>query len=77
MTFDQKIKQRADDTYVWLQENHPECQKEQAHLDKGTPERAYWHFGYYMALRDILALMNQQLEQVNCPEGDYTPGSGT
>lgn len=65
MTFDQKIKRRADDTYAWLKENHPECQKEQAHLVEGTPERAYWHFGYYMALRDVLALMNRQLEQLS------------
>ena len=28
------------------------------HLDCETPERAYWHFGYVAALRDILKLFD-------------------
>ncbi len=30
----------------------------QEHLDEGTPARAYWHFGYMMALRDLLDIMS-------------------
>ena len=26
------------------------------HLDKDTPERIYWHFGYLMACKDFLKL---------------------
>ena len=37
--------------------------KEQKHLDKGVPERAYWHYGYGMALRDVLK--NFQLVVIN------------
>ena len=28
--------------------------EEQKHLDIGTSERVYWHYGYGMAIRDIL-----------------------
>jgi hypothetical protein len=33
------------------------CLKEQRHLDSGTAEQAYWHYGYAMALRDVLELL--------------------
>jgi len=39
----------------WLQEHHPEVFTEQRHTVYGTPERAYWHHGYMMAIRDLLA----------------------
>ncbi len=42
----------------WMKENAPECSKEQKHLDHGTVERAYWHYGYLSALRDILRLLS-------------------
>lgn len=29
------------------------------HLDQGTPERAYWHYGYMVALRDVLKLLEK------------------
>jgi len=37
----------------WLKDLHPETFKEQKHLDRGSPERAYWHHGYMMAIGDI------------------------
>jgi hypothetical protein len=39
--------------------NAPECQVEQKHLDAGTPERVYWHYGYLCALRDALDLLKR------------------
>ncbi len=30
--------------------------RQQRHLDEGTVERAYWHYGYMVALRDVLRL---------------------
>ena len=63
MTFEQKLKSRADGIAAWLRENHPEIKREQAHLDEGTPERAYWHSGYCVALRDVLRLMEQELHR--------------
>ena len=41
----------------WLRENAPECFDEQLHVVEGTPERAYWHYGYLVALRDMRALL--------------------
>lgn len=57
MTIDLKLKTRVDGIREWLIANHPECEHEQLHLKKDTPERAYWHFGYYMALKDVLNLI--------------------
>lgn len=38
---------------AWLAEYAPYCAHEQAHLDEGTRERAYWHHGYVAALTDV------------------------
>ena len=34
--------------------------QEQRHLDAGTPEREYWHYGYMVALRDVIRLLTGQ-----------------
>jgi hypothetical protein len=68
MNIDEKLTKRADGLRDWLAQNHPECRTEQAHLNEGTPERAYWHFGYLMAIRDILDLAGRtitEMRQVN------------
>jgi hypothetical protein len=41
----------------WLEANAPDCEKDQRHLDEGTIERVYWHFGYVCATRDFLAML--------------------
>lgn len=38
----------------FLLQNVASICKEQRHLDAGTVEREYWHYGYAMALKDIL-----------------------
>ena len=48
---------RADDLREWLGKNAPESLVEQKHLDEGTQERAYWHYGYMVALRDVLKFL--------------------
>ena len=48
------VRSRYEGQREWLKENHPETFEEQKHCDGGTPERAYWHHGYMMALGDIL-----------------------
>jgi hypothetical protein len=53
---DQNIDDRIDRLAEWLAANAPEC-IEQAHLDDGTRERAYWHYGYLTALRDMRELL--------------------
>lgn len=51
-----QLRRRYEETRDWLEDNAPECFDEQRHLDDGSKERAYWHYGYMMALRDVLAL---------------------
>ena len=40
-----------------LGEEAPDCEVSQKHLDVGTVERAYWHYGYICGARDVLALV--------------------
>ena len=54
----EKIRERERDLKAWLRENAPEVAQEQKHLDADTEARAYWHFGYAMALEDVLALLS-------------------
>ena len=51
------LQQRAADLTEWIQKESPECFTEQKHLDQGTQERGYWHFGYLSALNDVLGLL--------------------
>ncbi len=44
----------------WLNENAPECAVEQKHLEEGSRERVYWHYGYATALRDVVELMTSR-----------------
>ena len=58
--FDEKIRGRAETINIWLRENYPDLNSEQAHLDVGTPARGYWHAGYRSALVDVLNLMKKE-----------------
>lgn len=51
------IQERAEQLRDWLKENGSGCVDEQLHLDDGSPERIYWHYGYLAALRDVLSLL--------------------
>lgn len=62
---DQAIDQRIDDLTDWLAANCPSCTHEQAHLDEGTRERAYWHYGYLVALRDLRDLLAGRRPSLN------------
>lgn len=41
----------------WILHSEPQCLNNQVHLDEGTPERTYWHYGYMMAIRDVIILL--------------------
>jgi hypothetical protein len=56
-TINDILEKRKKDLLEWIEEESPSCSKEQRHLDAGTPERAYWHYGYAIALKDVLALL--------------------
>ena len=51
------VENRARDLEKWIKETAPECLTEQKHLDESTRERVYWHYGYMVALRDVLRLL--------------------
>jgi hypothetical protein len=50
------IEGRIRELTQWIAENARACESEQRHLDEGSMERAYWHYGYLCALRDVLSL---------------------
>jgi hypothetical protein len=52
-TLEETLGDRIRGLEKWLRENAPECVEEQRHLNQGTPERVYWHYGYLVALRDV------------------------
>jgi hypothetical protein len=49
-----KLRAREKSLTRWLRKNAPRVVKEQRHLDDETVEQAYWHYGYLIAIRDIL-----------------------
>ncbi len=51
------LKNREANLLSWLSENATYAIKEQRHLDHGSKEQAYWNYGYFMAIKDILALI--------------------
>ena len=55
----QEIQERYDALRRRLREGAPDITEEQAHLDLGTREQAYWQYGYAVALRDVLKLLSR------------------
>lgn len=53
------VEERRDGILAWLEANAPDCQIQQHQLDSGTDARAYWHYGYAVAMNDVLALLRQ------------------
>lgn len=51
------LERRRGDLAEWIRENCPGCFDDQYHLDAGTEARAYWHYGYFSAVKDVLALI--------------------
>lgn len=62
---DQAIDERIDGLTHWLSANCPRCEHEQTHLESGTSERAYWHYGYLMALRDVRDFLAGRKDTIN------------
>jgi hypothetical protein len=54
------LRDRASELTKWLAEHGSDCQEIQARLDSGSVERIYWHYGYLVALRDVLRLIDTQ-----------------
>ena len=48
------LEYRAKGQGEWLMEQRPQVFEEQKHCVEGTIERIYWHYGYRVALMDVL-----------------------
>jgi hypothetical protein len=52
-----EISDKASALTEWLAKNEAQCHVDQKHLDPGTMEQAYWHYGYLCALNDVLKIV--------------------
>ncbi len=51
------LEKRIQTLTAWLSRHAAFCAEEQAHLDDGSRERAYWHYGYLVAISDVRAVL--------------------
>ena len=61
MILEKALQRRAEELKSWLDAKGRECWDEQKHLQEGSPEQIYWHFGYFSALRDVLKHLGKQV----------------
>jgi len=47
------MQQRIEGIEEYLRRQKIDVKHEQGHLDEGSRESLYWHYGYLMALKDI------------------------
>jgi hypothetical protein len=59
------LQKRADTIDAWLSETGSSCKVDQRHCEEGTVERAYWHYGYMVALRDALDLLRRNSQRLS------------
>ena len=52
-SLDEDLDDRIRGLAAWILEHAPHVAAEQEHLDEGTQESAYWHYGYLTALLDV------------------------
>jgi hypothetical protein len=64
LSLDQAVDDRIDGLTEWLTQNASQC-RDQAHLNEGSPERAYWHAGYLAALRDLRDVLRGRNDSLN------------
>ena len=59
MSKTETIYERIGKLEAWLSEQPIDPTQEQTHLDEGTRERLYWHYGYLIGLRDAMKAQSQ------------------
>ena len=69
------VQDRIEALRGWLRANGRGCSVEQKHLNKGSQERIYWHYGYMVALRDVLHLLTVDQPPKDCSPGDMPNSS--
>jgi hypothetical protein len=53
------IHRRIAELEEWLKRQGVDVKREQAHLDEGSRERLYWHYGYLVGLRDAVKALTK------------------
>ena len=61
---EQALSERIGQLTQWLAANAPDSAREKAHLKNG-PEQAYWCYGYLVALRDVLGVVEGHRRSLN------------
>ena len=60
------LRGRAEGIDEWLKEIGSNCKREQKHCDPGEGvERVYWHYGYAVAIKDVLDLLLSLSKPIN------------
>lgn len=54
------IEKRMTELREWLLKKAPDCFERQLHLDEGSSEQVYWHYGYLAALNDLVNLSSEE-----------------
>ena len=56
-SLDEALDDRITGLAAWILGHAPHVAAEQEHLNEGTRESAYWHYGYLTALLDVRKLL--------------------
>lgn len=63
---EEAMRDRANGQKEWLlQQDGGKCFDEQLHSTEGTQERIYWHYGYMVAVQDVLNLLAKKRAEQN------------
>jgi hypothetical protein len=58
------IRARAAKLRLWLLKYGQGADARQAHLEPGSVERIYWHYGYQSALQDVERLLTGEIDRL-------------
>ena len=62
---EESLRMRAEGIDAWLARIDRPCKSEQKHCEEGTVERVYWHYGYMVAIKDVLDFLRTRSKAVN------------
>ncbi len=58
------VRARVAKMRQWIQKYGQGCQNRQTHLEPGSVERVYWHYGYLSALQEVERLLSGQTDHL-------------
>jgi hypothetical protein len=51
------VERRIAELGRWLAEQSVDVREERSHLDQGSRDRLYWHYGYFIGLQEALKVL--------------------